>query len=141
MGKTKAIEAFHDFYDNFDLNNSALFQSVYDTGVVFEDPFHRIEGRRELYQYFKKMMVQVAHCRFEILDTTLSGGESAVVVWNMYYRHGRLNGGKEIVVNGSTHLGYKEKVYFHRDYFDSSQLLYRHIPVLGAAIRFIERRL
>ena len=33
------------------------------------------------------------------------------------------------------------KVERHRDYFDAGALLYQHVPLLGSAIRWLQRRL
>ena len=52
----------------------------------------------------------------------------------MSYRHPRLAGGGLIRVDGCSHLLWWDKVYRHRDYFDAGNLLYEHLPLLGAAI-------
>lgn len=61
----------------------------------------------------------------------------------MSYRHPRLNGGELISLEGCSLLRWNGagKVVRHRDYFDAGALLYQHVPLLGAAIRWLQRRL
>ena len=144
MNNSNAIDQFIKFYKNFSVEDINQFNSVYDKEIIFQDPFHCISGRDELLQYFKKMMLKVSGCRFDIheitFDDATEGKErSAIVTWDMYFKHKVLNGGKKIVVNGATHLRYDDKIIFHRDYFDAGQLLYKNIPLLGSVIRLIER--
>lgn len=143
MEHPTAIDHFIEFYNNFSVEDVNRFNTVYDKKVVFQDPFHLISGRDELYQYFKKMMIKVPDCRFDIYEITYDKNEtgSAILTWDMHFKHNRLNGGSEITVNGATHIKYSDKILFHRDYFDSSQLLYKNIPVLGSLIRLIEKGL
>jgi hypothetical protein len=57
----------------------------------------------------------------------------------MYLRHKRINGRREIQVEGISHL-YIDcgKVNYHRDYFDAGQMLYENLPLLGGIIRKIK---
>ena len=65
----------------------------------------------------------------------------AAIYWNMSYQHPRLNGGKIVNVQGSSHLkGCDDKVIFHRDYIDLGAMLYEQVPLLGRIIRFLKRR-
>jgi hypothetical protein len=45
-----------------------------------------------------------------------------------------------VTVPGSTHIKYREKVHYHRDYFDAGALLYEQIPLVGFMIRAIKAR-
>ena len=39
-------------------------------------------------------------------------------------------------IRSSTYI----KIINHRDYFDVGAMLYRHIPVLGSAVKYIDKR-
>ncbi len=139
-----AVQNFVDFYNEFSVENPSVFNKVYGESVVFQDPFHRIEGRPALYSYFQGMMRQVLKCEFNILDIHLGdlpAGEpgAASVIWDMTLQHKALNRGKEFVVNGSTLIQFDGQVILHRDFFDSSQLIYKNIPVIKSFVRLIEK--
>lgn len=135
------VENFVSFYKDFDVQNQARFEQLYAKEIQFQDPFHTINGREHLYRYFVNMMKRVDDCRFEIHEN-LANETSAVVIWDMFFKHSMINGGNEITVSGTTQLKFNtEQVIYHRDYFDSSQLVYKHIPIIGHVIRFIEGRM
>jgi hypothetical protein len=150
MMKSDAVKQFLNFYKTFDLSDSNLFDSVYDQDIKFIDPFHTVHGNKNLFTYFKRLTDNVLDCNFVIIGV-LPGEmkssdvdpdlNSAVVFWDMHYKHKKLNAGNEIKVSGCSLIHYKERVVFHQDYFDSSQMLYRNIPIVGSVIRFIEGRI
>ena len=49
--------------------------------------------------------------------------------------------GKPISVQGTSHIRFTDKVYFHQDYFDGGALLYEHVPVLGSIIQQLKKRM
>lgn len=140
MPKPNALDRFIKFYENFEKFDLSSFNKVYDQEVFFQDPFHEIKGAENLLEYFQNMMKKTSNCRFNIKETHCDNN-SASVIWEMYFRHPQIKSGKEICVQGSTHIRFHDKVTYHRDYFDSSELIYRNIPILGSVLRFIERRM
>ncbi len=60
----------------------------------------------------------------------------------MTYSHPKLRAGEKIQVMGNSLLRFDQnRVYFHRDYVDMGAMLYEHVPLLGAAIRYLKRRM
>ncbi len=59
----------------------------------------------------------------------------------MLLKHPRLNGGALVTVPGSTHLRFRDKVVYHRDYFDAGAMLYEQLPLIGMVIRIIKGRI
>ena len=124
-----------------------LCDELYARGVVFIDPFHRVEGREALRAYYAKMYANVQAIRFDFEGETRSG-DDCVLYWTMVCRHPRLNGGREISVPGCTRLVFLRdasspddgKVRLHRDYFDAGAMLYEQVPLLGRAVRFLRER-
>lgn len=118
-----------------------LVEELYAPHVVFIDPFHRIEGRQALRDYYARMYANVAAIRFDFSGET-AGADDLVLYWTMTYRHPRLAGGKAISLEGCSRLvfGADGQVTMHRDFFDAGALLYEHIPLLGRGIRFIRER-
>lgn len=138
---TQAIDNFVQYYKDFNLADNEQFEKVYAIDVKFIDPFHQIQGRQQLLQYFEKMMERVVECHFEILDVC-EKDQSAVVVWDMSFRHKSIKKSQLIKVPGTTHIKFQDgKIIYHRDFFDSAQLIYKNIPFIGRVIRFIEGRM
>lgn len=124
-----------------------LVDEMYARKVHFEDPFHRVDGREALRDYYRKMYDGVQSIRFDFDAETASANE-LVLYWTMTFEHPRLRGGKAISLPGCSRLVFVDdaddadrgKVCLHRDYFDAGALLYEHIPLLGRVVRFLRER-
>lgn len=120
---------------------SDLLDQLYSTDVHFADPLHSIHSLAELKSYFEGMYKNVIEIHFDYIDT-LENDKTAFLTWVMTFRHPKLNSGQAIKVEGTTHIEHDgEKVTLHRDYFDSTHMLFEHIPVIGSAIKIVKKRI
>ncbi|WP_440056481.1 nuclear transport factor 2 family protein (plasmid) [Pseudoalteromonas sp. T1lg65] len=134
------IERFVSLYNEIDKHNLDKLQQIYSSDIEFVDPMHRIDGLEQLTEYFKKLYENVGSVTFAV-DRSYSADEMSFLYWTMRFRHPKLNGGKEVSVDGHSVLQFRQDyVVHHRDYFDTAQMLYRHIPVLGTLVKFVEKR-
>ena len=58
----------------------------------------------------------------------------------MQLNHPRLNAGAAVTVPGSTLIRFRDKVFYHRDYFDAGAMVYEQLPLIGMLIRAIKGR-
>ena len=138
---TSRIDNFLSVYQIIDKHNLAKLQDIYHQEIVFTDPLHQIKGIDALTDYFKHLYENVVSIRFDF-ERQISIDDSAFIYWTMHYQHPVLNRGRTISVQGHTYVKFiGDKVIEHHDYFDMGQLLYRHIPLLGAIIRWINKRI
>lgn len=130
-----------ELFNAMNRETTHLVVDLYEADVRFVDPFHRIDGREALREYYAKMYAGVRAIRFDFSDETL-GADDLVLYWTMTYRHARLRGGREISLEGCSRLVYggTGRIALHRDYFDAGALLYEHVPLLGPAVRFLRGR-
>lgn len=128
-------------YMRFDKKVLKTLPEIYSEDIQFRDPLHAVNGIINLSQYFDGMMGDLLECRFEFHHSLemIERGE-AILFWTMHYRHKKIAGGKPLELTGNSHLLFNEKVYYHRDYFDAGSMLYEHLPLLGAAIRYVKKR-
>jgi hypothetical protein len=129
-------------YMRFDKKILKTLPEIYSEDIQFRDPLHAVNGINNLAQYFGGMMDDLLECRFEFHHSLemIERGE-AILFWTMHYRHKKIAGGKPLELTGNSHLLFSEKVYYHRDYFDAGSMLYEHLPLLGAAIRYVKKRI
>jgi len=78
---------------------------------------------------------------FEKKQDTFVKNQEAMVLWEMTFAHPQLNKGKSILVPGNSHIKFDHKIYYHRDYFDTTSMLYEYIPLLGFIIKKIKQRM
>ncbi|TDO10491.1 MULTISPECIES: nuclear transport factor 2 family protein [Halomonas] len=136
------LEAFCAFFNKLDKNCTVKLYDVYTEDVEFIDPLHHIRGREALKAYFATLYDNVTSCRFTFHET-LRQHDTAFVTWTMHLVHPRLNGARQVDVEGCSHLCIAQdgRVARHRDYFDVGALLYERLPLLGSAIRLVKRQL
>ena len=137
---TDAVERFMNLYRNASELAPEAIAEVYSPGIVFVDPIHRIEGIDALQKYLNVMYGNVHSCQFEYHDQIVEE-HKASIKWNMRFRHRKLARGQEIEVRGATFIEYGDRVLLHEDFFDVGSMMYEHVPVLGAGIRYLKRRI
>lgn len=113
---------------------------LYDDKVVFIDPMHRIEGLDQLTQYFTGLYRNVESISFDFLSSWEDDG-NAVLRWKMTFTHPKVAGGRPIEVPGMTYLQFGDRIELHQDYFDSNQMLFDHLPILGSILGWLKNRL
>lgn len=136
------LEQFEVLYRELLPASVEAMSTVYDAGVVFTDPVHRIAGLPALQEYTRQLLVNVRECRFEC-HRWIIDGDDALVQWVMHLRHPGLRGGTAIAVNGVSrlHINSDGRIDEHEDFYDLGAMVYENIPLLGAAVRSVKRRL
>jgi hypothetical protein len=133
------VERFKQTYNRLNAQSLGLLNELYSHDVVFQDPFRRLSGLPALTEYFAELYRHVELSSFVFEDEVVQGN-SAVLTWTMSLKHPRLKGGDVVTVPGSTHIRFRDKVTYHRDYFDGGAMLYEHLPLIGLVIRMIKER-
>lgn len=108
--------------------------------VHFRDPFNDVHGVAQFRRVFEKMFEDVAEPRFAVTDWARSGC-NAYLRWTMSFRPKR--GRETWTVEGMTEVRLTEQglIAAHLDHWDAAGQLYERLPVLGALLRAIRRRL
>lgn len=133
---------FLETYKQLNKHNLELLETIYAPEIHFVDPAHEIRGLDKLKKYFQQLYANVSEINFSFSEM-ISNNCDAYVQWQMCLIHPKLNGGKEICINGVTFVQFRDdgKVIYHRDYFDLGSMLYEQIPLLGIIIQSIKKRL
>ena len=136
------VESFKHLYNtlNIETCNSGIIEMVYANDMEFIDCFHHIKSMNDFRQYCASIYENLQFCQFKFHDEFIQK-DSAMLTWTMAYIHPKLNSGNTIYVNGSTHIRFKDKVFYHHDYVDGGALLYEHIPILKRIIHFLKTRM
>ncbi|GAA5645177.1 nuclear transport factor 2 family protein [Vibrio proteolyticus] len=135
------VETVGRVYNQLNKQTLHLLRDIYHEEVVFEDAAHRLHGLPALHDYFDSLYANVTRCEFSISDQQQIG-DTGFLIWTMHLQHPKLQKGNPIQVNGVSHLRFSQhKVIYHRDYFDLGEMLYEHLPLLGAVIKTVKKRL
>ncbi|MCC5851329.1 MAG: nuclear transport factor 2 family protein [Alkalimonas sp.] len=136
------LDDFLEFYNG--LNSSGLHRlaELYHPNVVFTDPVHQLHGSAALANYFEHAYARLNQCHFES-KTRCEQGDSGFISWQMTLAHQAIGNGKLIQVEGCTELRWHQdgRILYHRDYYDLTELVYQHLPVIGWATNTIKQRM
>jgi len=143
VADSSKAERFQALYHglNRDTISRNLLSTCYADNIVFCDPFHEVKGISALTDYFIGMYSNVNHIDF-IFTSNWHQDERSMLRWTMNFRHPRLRNGELISIEGCSELRWeKDRIVYHRDFFDAGAMLYEHLPVFGWAIRKLKERM
>jgi ketosteroid isomerase-like protein len=135
------LAAVARFYETLHPASVAEIEHLYAAGARFKDPFNDVQGVAAIRRIFEHMFEQVHEPRFEI-EAGACAGDTAFLRWTMSFaRHGRPD--RRLSIRGCTELLFDAagRVALHRDYWDAAEELYEKLPLVGALMRGLKRRL
>jgi hypothetical protein len=139
------MTSFHARFDElaewFETLTPASLQdiaTVYAQTATFRDPFNDLRGVASVRQVYQHMFETLVEPRF-VITSKLIESANAFMTWRFLFTIR----GKAYVIEGGTHFILDEQglIAIHRDYWDAAQELYEKIPVLGAVLRGLRRKL
>ncbi len=139
-GMDMSIDKLCEFYGHFEASKINQLGEIYADNIHFRDPIHQLVGLPALAKYFRHVCAD-GHSRFEITER-LTQSERTFLRWNMHYQHPKLASGKPLVlVGGSLLMVADDKIVSHEDFYDMGQMIYQHLPVLGWAVKKVNKHL
>ena len=141
--ETAAVGRFVSFLS--DLSTATVktrVRDVYAPKLYFNDTLKTIRDVDELEKYFLASDDAMASYGLKVEQVT-STPEGVYVRWRMDIVFRKFHAGELQSSFGITHVRFDKdgRAVYHQDYWDSGSNFYEKIPVLGAAIRAVKRRL
>ncbi len=133
------LAAYLDAFATLTPDRLPVLMACFAETAEFEDPFNRVRGRSAIERVFAHGFRQCPALRFEIEEVAVvTDLPVALIVWQFVCGDagGLMIHGVSRVVFGQDGL-----VQSHVDYWDPAAQLYERVPVLGALMRAIRRRL
>lgn len=134
----RSVAALAAWYETLTPESLARVGEHYAANAWFKDPFNEASGLDAIRRVFAHMFEQLEEPRFAVHERVIND-ESALLTWEFGFRLR----GRTLRVRGASHLKFngRGKVVYHRDYWDTGEELYAKLPVLGALMRWLRRRL
>jgi ketosteroid isomerase-like protein len=129
------------FYETVRPDSLAQIAQLYAADARFKDPFNDVQGVAAITRIFEHMFEQVHAPSFDV-EAGACERDTAFLRWTMRFaRQGAP--GQRLAIRGCTELTFdaKGRVLLHRDYWDAAEELYEKLPLLGALMRWLKRRL
>jgi len=130
------------FYATLSPESLAGIAEFYADRALFKDPFNEVVGIAAIEAIFRAMFADLESPRFVIRASVLEGGR-ACVTWDFEFGFRSFRRGQTQLIRGASWLEFDAagKVVRHRDYWDAAEELYEKLPVIGALMRGLRRRL
>lgn len=129
-----------EFFENLKPEDLAQLDQFYTDDARFKDPFNEVRGLAQVRRVFEHMFSALDGPRFFVTDAIVEG-RHCFLVWDFQFRFRR--GSSDLqTVRGGSHVGFSEngRIAMHRDYWDAAEELYEKLPVVGALMRWLKRR-
>jgi ketosteroid isomerase-like protein len=127
-------------FEHLQASDVAWLGRHYIEQAFFKDPFNEVHGLASVQQIFHHMFTALDGPRFVVLEALVEG-EQCFLTWDFRFR---LRGqSQERCIHGGSHLRFASdgRIAYHRDYWDAAEEFYEKLPLLGALLRWIKRRL
>jgi steroid Delta-isomerase len=113
---------------------------LYAADARFKDPFNEVVGPAAIAAIFEHMFRTLDAPRFIVTAAVAEEGE-CFLAWDFRFCM-RRGDRAEQCIRGSSHLRLTAdgRISEHRDYWDAAEELYEKLPVLGALMRWLRRR-
>jgi steroid Delta-isomerase len=117
-------------------------RTVYSEAVQFRDPFNDLQGADQLEALLARMFERLHTPRFVVREVAVQN-DGAVLLWDFHYRLRGWQPHRQRHIHGASHVRFAAdgRVSIHRDYWDAAEEVYEQLPVLGALLRCLKRRL
>lgn len=111
---------------------------IYASDAVFIDPFNQLNGLKAVRAVYQHMFDTLDQPRF-IVTQIVADDIKAFMTWDFHFQAR----GQTMKISGCTQfeLDHKGLIVLHRDYWDAAQQVYEKIPLLGAVLRMLRRKL
>ncbi len=139
----QAIEGFQKLLSDFKAPDfRQRIREVYAEDVFFNDTLKTVRGVDEVEEYLLASADAIDAGIVEFLDVVNNEGDY-YFRWQMTLRFKRLARGEEKTSIGMSHIRFNAdgKVVLHQDFWDSTSGLFEHMPILGAVLRRVKKRL
>lgn len=146
------IERFIEFYDQLErVQTTQAIDQIYAEELYFNDTLITLTSRDSLQEHFLKTANQLDTISVSLLDvlhsSPLAGKPDALssqavyLLWEMEARFSVLGKQRLSHTLGISQLCFNAagQVIFHQDFWDSSQGLDQHLPLLGPPTRWLRQ--
>lgn len=135
----QALPRLVAFFEGLQPEGLQALAQVYARDARFKDPFNQVQGLVEIEAVFAHMFQTLDLPHFAVRDR-MAQGQQLFLSWDFRFRF--KGDAAWQTIHGATRLQLNAQglVTEHRDYWDAAEELYEKLPVLGALMRWLKRR-
>lgn len=140
MSAAPSPEAYIDFLQALTPERTGELRDYCAPDIRFRDPFNDVRGVEAYKRVLDDMYEKLAYVRFKVRH---SAGDDAIryLRWDLEYRSGAKADIRTIQGMSELRFGADGRVVEHVDHWDAASQLYERLPLIGAVLRAIRRRI
>lgn len=136
-----AVQRCVRYFESLDPEALERIADIYAGDAHFSDPFNDVSGLSAIKAVYAHMFQQLDHPHFVVTET-IATGNAAFLAWEFRFRLRSRPGVPQCIAGASRlRLNSAGLIVDHRDYWDAAEQVYEKVPVLGAVLRAIKRRI
>jgi steroid Delta-isomerase len=136
-----ALTRLIKFFENISLQDCSRKAEIYSEDATFKDPFNQVVGVEKIAPIYAEMFEVMHDPRFRIA-TAVKQGNNAFLTWDYTFRLKKFQPEVTQHIHGASHfvLAGDGRIAVHRDYWDPAESLYAKLPIIGALMRFLQKK-
>ena len=137
----KVFEAYLQAYENLTPENiETELAPLLSKDIEFKDPFNHVHTSIEALNIFKHMFSTTFEPNFKIKHAQVSHNVG-FAYWQFTFKTKQQ--GKVNTISGTSliEISQHATIQKHIDFWDPAEHIYKHLPIVGTLIRFINKRL
>lgn len=139
----QGLARYVKFFETLSPDSLKELEAHYTPNARFKDPFNDVTGTERIRPVFEDMFRTIGIPQSHVTDTAWSetSNDTAFLRWTFTYRIRGRGAPKTVEGMSALIIAADGRVGSHIDYWDAAQGLYEHLPVIGAALRWIRKRI
>jgi len=131
-------DRYRDFLETLTPRSLERLEDHVSPDVHFADPFNDVRGAAAMRRIFRHMFANIPDVRFQV-HHLMRQGDVCLMTWRF---SGTLRG-RDWSFDGSSLVRFAPdgRVAAHIDYWDAARNFYERLPLLGAVLRRLRRRI
>jgi SnoaL-like domain len=141
MNNKDAVNNIVTYFETLTEASVSRLSEYYTEDAYFKDPFNEVSGVKHIQHIFAHMYVALDKPRF-VITCKIIEDYACFLVWDFKFYMKSYDKTTEQTIRGGSHLilNADGKIVSHRDYWDAAEELYEKLPVLGAMMRWLKKR-
>ncbi len=139
MSRQDSLRDYAAIFSDFSPGALARLDALCRPDVTFRDPFHEVTGLEPMRAIFAAMFDLFEAPAFTVRDFAL-GADHGFILWT--FDDGAQQG-EPMRFDGTSTLTFdgEGRVAAHVDHWDAAGAIHERVPLLGSAIRLVNRRI
>jgi steroid Delta-isomerase len=135
------VQRVIDFFEGLRQEDLPRLAECYVDDASFKDPFNEVRGCVAILQVFDHMFTALRQPQFVVHDA-VQQGDQAFLTWDFHFRLPQAPD-RVLTIRGATQLHFAAdgRIDRHRDWWDAAEELYEKLPIVGALMRWLKRRI